>query len=248
MKYRYFVLLCIALIFGATSGLAEYQLIGKGGPDQFDLNVNEETHKNDSTYEIHLGLPDLSDFDISPENYSEICDYIYDDTKTLNGGQVFEFEGQLEVGNAYDKYLIEVPCPARLIVEDFDDITCQQRYKEPRVCYLKSFGYLVDANGDLHRIGNVKIIADSCESSWRYLGTGYLLRVQSITAKESFEIEEIAKGRSVLPRVVPDPGKYVITAWSGVGLKATTDEEGEPTSSESDKVEPETPEEVEANP
>ena len=99
----------------------------------------------------------------------------------------------------------------------------------------------------------MKIIADSSgslwrESSWKYLGTGYLLRVQSITTEESFEKEEIAKGRSVLPRVVPDPGKYVITAWPGVELGVTTNEEGEPTSSESDNAEPKTPEEEVANP
>ena len=72
---------------------------------------------------------------------------MYKDTKTLNGEQVFEFEGKLGVRNKYDKYLIEFPCPARLIVEDFDDITCQQKYRNPRMCYLKSSGYLVDADG-----------------------------------------------------------------------------------------------------
>ncbi len=206
MKSRYFLVLCLALVVGVASGSSVYQLIGTGGSDKFDLNLNS-TQKNDSLYEIYLAQPVISTFYI-PQNYSsDIIAYIYDDEITLNGGHVFEFEGHMEVENDHDTYSIEVPGPSRIIVENFGDITCSERYNSrPQVCYIKSTGYLVDADHNLHRIGNVKIITDK-GSSFEYLGTRCLLRFQRVRIVTEDGLTD--------PKYVPDPGDMIIT-WSGV--------------------------------
>jgi len=198
LKFGYLLALFLAVTLSSASESSVYQFIGAGGPDKFNLS-SDSTHG----FEIFLGLPDLSIF-YKPEEYSsDIMDYIYNDEITLNGGHVFEFQGDLELANDYDTYWIKDLGRSRIIVQNFGDIICEKRSTNPRACYIKSPGYIVNGERNLHRIVCAKIITMSDEDSCKYLGTGYLLRIQTITDSAS-------------TKIVPDPGNYTTVTWSGV--------------------------------
>ncbi|HPE62866.1 MAG TPA: hypothetical protein PLQ49_02015 [Methanothrix sp.] len=211
MKLRYMAIMLAIIIFGTISAnCSDYRMIGKGGPNLLKVtDADQFNYSIKSYYQIIDGLPDLSDFqldhiNISEENRTIIRDYIRSDT--IPTGHIFEFQGQLKVGDCefkgplgigeYTYCIRRFDEPAEVIMENLSDVTCTQNYREPLKCSI-SKGYLVDHDGNLHRMEGLTLIPDAKESGWKYHGFGYLVRVQNLTnASNSLAI--------------PDQGGYVI--------------------------------------
>jgi hypothetical protein len=199
----------VVVIFGAIPGIgSDYQYIGNGGQDRITLDSkNFSTHGGQ--FEIFLGLPYTADFYIPQENSSEfgsqenrstILDYVNNETLK---GHVFVFQGRLIVGN-FEKFTVDISPPGKIIIKDMDDLICRQGYEEPRSCYVYS-GYLIDHEGNLMRLEELRILPDS-EFGLKYEGTGYLVRVQCVTDLSTSPLVTV---------YVPDPGQYDVT-WSNV--------------------------------
>jgi len=201
MNTRYAVVLLGLIIFGTIScNGSDYQMIGKGGPDQTISNLSKDSYL-ESRYMILPGLPDPEYFDttyVRAEYRPTISDYVYNETLI---GHVFTFQGQLFVGD-YENHTIEFDQPGKIIIKDLDDLVCRQRYNnERRTCYVYS-GYLIDNDGNLSRIEEVRIrTRTSAESELEYERTGYLVRIQRFS--------------DTMQKEIPNPGGYNVT-WSGV--------------------------------
>lgn len=215
MKLRYMVVFSAIIILGTISAnCTDYVMIGKGSPNLLKVtDAGQYNYSIESHYEMRDGLPDLSDFQldriiISEENRSIISDYIHSDT--IPTGHIYEFQGQLKVGDCefrgplkageYTYCILKFDKPSKVIIESLSDVSCEYNYREPLKCSI-SKGYLVDYDGNLHRIERLTLIPDAKESGWKYHGFGYLVRVQILTnASNSL--------------VIPDQGGYVIH-WDG---------------------------------
>jgi hypothetical protein len=214
MKLRYVAIMSSIIIFGTISAnCSDYKMIGKGGPNSLEVtNADQYNYSIKSYYEIRDGLPDLSDFQINSifpeENRKIMSDYISSDM--IPRGHIYEFQGQLVVGDCefkgplrvgeYTYCILRFDKPTKVIVENLSDVTCTQNYREPLKCSI-SKGYLVDHDGNLHRMEELTLIPDAKESGWKYHGFGYLVRVQNLTnASNSL--------------VIPDEGGYFIH-WTG---------------------------------
>jgi len=207
MKSRYLIGLLAIVMLGTMPGIgSDYQLIGKGGPNRLESMSNNNSI-SESLYEIFPGLPYSEDFFIpeegsddygDKENRSSILNYTYNETLK---GHVFTFQGHLIVGD-FEKFLVDINMPGKIIVKSMNDLICRHGNQPGGGCYVYS-GYLVDNDGNLRRLKELRIIP-GYESGLVYEGTGYLIRVQRVTIKLS--------GNTIF---VPDPGEYNVT-WSKV--------------------------------
>lgn len=218
LKARYLVLLCIIIAgIASVAGMDYYEMIGKGGPDFINLGFDPSKQESDSRYMIFHGLPDLSGFQLPQEanESKKATDYLNDEDRTLQGGHVFRFKGELRFGE-YPGGIYSIPFQdyANIIVQNFSDVTCRQQYREPLTCRVSS-GYVVDADGNLYRIQDVTVLPskDRYKSHWEYVATGYLLRVQVITTKSTAKLNQ--DNELIEEGMYPDPGRYKVT-WSGV--------------------------------
>jgi uncharacterized repeat protein (TIGR01451 family) len=200
MKLRYLaVLAAIILLVTISASCSNYEMIGKGGPDRIPITMKtNETIQ--SLYQIRLGHPDPDDFSLEQlalKDQNTSRSYLINETLK---GHIFEFQGQIKVGDC-DYCTLWLDKPAKLLVACLDDVTCEQKYREPLTCIVAR-GYIVDHDGNLHRIEGVALKPDANKSGWRYFGFGYLVRVQRMTERLNSSY-------------IPDQGQYDIK-WSFV--------------------------------
>lgn len=197
MKLRYLAVLAAIILLvtiSASCSIMPYEMIGKGGPDRIEVTTN--TNETDqSLYQIRLGHPDPDDFSLERlalEDQNTSRSYLINETLK---GHIFEFQGQIKVEDC-DYCTLRLDKPAKLLVECPDDVTCEQKYREPLTCIV-SRGYIVDHDGNLHRVEGVALKPDANKSGWRYFGFGYLVRVQRMTERLNTSY-------------IPDQGQYDI--------------------------------------